>query len=58
MKSDVPSDPQAGPGLQVSGRWRWAAYVVLGVVLLAGFVAYLQPDMVVMWDTLLTLCGF
>lgn len=58
MKSDVPSESQRGQGLQLPRPWRWAAYLVLALVLAAGFAAYLKPDMVVMWDTLLTLCGF
>jgi len=38
--------------------WRWAGWVVLGLVLVLSFLAYLSPEMQLQWETLAALCGF
>jgi len=38
--------------------WRWAGWVLLGVVLALSFLAYLSPAMQLQWETLAALCGF
>ncbi|MGE4335251.1 MAG: hypothetical protein AB7E55_04650 [Pigmentiphaga sp.] len=54
-----PSEAMGQPegGLQLSRSWRWTLYGAVAVVLGLAFAAYRSADMVLLWETFLTLCG-
>ncbi|MCK9513636.1 MAG: hypothetical protein M0R28_20765 [Pigmentiphaga sp.] len=52
-----PGGAESDGGLQLSRGWRWALYGVVAVVLGLAFAGYQSANMVLLWETFLTLCG-
>lgn len=55
----APQQTPAAPAdrLRLSRGWRWGAWLATAGLLGVGFWAWRQPDMVMLWETFLTLCG-